>query len=333
MSKRSSKDAIDIFYNSTVIDCLAGTTFEFDALRDANITAANITIAAHNEGFSDALDRIKDYYAAIQTHDDTISLIRTIRDIERAKADKRTGLILGFQTASPIENDLSNLGIFSVLGIRIIQLTYMGRNLVGDGCYEEPDRGLTYFGRTLVREMNRLGIVIDLSHSGWNTASMAIDESLEPVILSHSNPYEICPNSRNVPTSMIKAVAEKGGVIGINGHPALCMNASGERPTISDYLDVLEYTVKQTSVDHVGIGPDLFEGFQEWQAFRWDARYDELDTPWSATNGLSREADIIDISKGLFDRGFDEISIQKILGLNFLRVFQRVWKDNLPVSN
>jgi microsomal dipeptidase-like Zn-dependent dipeptidase len=107
-----------------------------------------------------AIEWIKDYYAAMQAHKDKLKLIRTAEDIRAAKAGKKLGLILGFQSASPIEDDLTHLWIFAQLGVRIIQLTYMGANLVGSGCYEDTDNGLTYLGKTLIREMNRLGILV-----------------------------------------------------------------------------------------------------------------------------------------------------------------------------
>ena len=132
---------------------------------------------------------------------------------------------------------------------------------MGCGCYETNDTGLTYLGKTLVREMNRLGILVDLSHSGGERREEAIAISTQPVVFTHSNPYEKCPNRRNPPGRLLKAAAETGGVIGINGHPAICAVTADRRPTFDDYMDVLEYTVDLVGVDHVGLGPDLFEGF------------------------------------------------------------------------
>jgi membrane dipeptidase len=320
-----SIDGAALHDDAIVIDALAGTTFAFDHLAEAGITAANLTLAAHNEGFLRAIEWIKDYYAAIQTHPDRLVLVRTAEDIRRAKQDRKLGLILGFQSASPIEDDLTHLWILAQLGVRIIQLTYMGANLVGCGCYETNDTGLTYLGKTLVREMNRLGILVDLSHCGWRTAEDAITLSTQPVVFTHSNPYEKCPNRRNPPGRLLKAAAEIGGVIGINGHPAICAVAQDRRPTFNDYMDVLDYTVDLVGIDHVGLGPDLFEGFTAWQAFRWDRRYDELDNPWGVTEGMAVESDIRRVAPELAQRGYSEIDIRKILGLNFLRVFEAVW--------
>ena len=294
---------------------------------DAGITAAHITVAAHNEGFQKTLEFIKDYYAALDTYPERLCLVRTADNILKAKAEKKLGLILGFQTVSPIEEDLTNLAIFRALGVRIVQLTYMGRNLAGDGCYEPRDEGLTYYGIQIVRELNRLGMIVDLSHVGWKTAEDAVAISKAPVILSHSNPYGLCSNKRNVPDDLIKKVATSGGCIGVNGHPAFCILNPGCRPTFEDYLDILDYLVRLVGVNHVSLGPDLFEGFTAWQANRWNKRYDELKNPWGTVDGFGRAADIPGITRGLVVRGYSDSDIEKILGLNLLRVFRSVWKE------
>jgi membrane dipeptidase len=324
-TKKKVEAAEALHRNSIVIDGLAGTTFAFEKLMAAGITAAHITVAAHNEGFLKTLEFIKDYYASLDTYPEKLLLVRTADDILKAKREEKLGLILGFQTASPIEEDLTNLGIFYVLGVRIVQITYMGRNLAGDGCYEPRDEGLTYFGIQIVRELNRLGMVVDLSHVGWKTAADAIAVSTAPVILSHSNPYRLCPNKRNVPDELIKEVAAKGGCIGVNGHPAFCEVRPGMRPTLQDYLDIVDYLVHLVGTDHVSLGPDLFEGFTEWQANRWNRRYDELRNPWGTVEGLGRAADIPSITHGLLTRGYSDADVQKIIGLNLLRIFRTVW--------
>lgn len=323
----SPETASQVYGRSIVVDGLAGTTFAFDALREAGVTAAHLTLAAHNDGFLRTIEWVKDYYAALEAHAAIVLLVRSAEDIHRAKLQGKVGLILGFQTASPIEDDLTNLWVFAQLGVRIVQLTYNQRNLVGYGCYEGPDedQGLTYLGKTLVREMNRLGLLVDVSHAGWRTAREAVELSTAPVVLTHANPYAKCPINRNVPDDLLKAVADSGGVIGINGHPALCATRPREAPTFADYMDILDYTVDLVGIDHVGLGPDLFEGFQPWQHFRWDRRYDEMDNPWGATRGMAKEADIRQVAPELARRGYDESAIEKILGLNFLRVFEQVW--------
>jgi membrane dipeptidase len=323
----SPAEANEVYSRGIVVDGLAGTTFDLDAIRDAGVTAAHVTLAAHNDGFLRTIEVLKDYYAALEAHTPNVLLVRSAKDIHEAKLRGKLALILGFQTASPLEDDLTNLWVFAQLGVRVVQLTYNQRNLVGYGCYEDQDEdhGLTYLGKTVVREMNRLGLLVDVSHTGWRTAHEAIELSTAPVVLSHSNPYAKCPTHRNVPDELLKAVADSGGVIGINAHPALCATRPDKEPTLTDYLDILEYTVNLVGIDHVGLGPDLFEGFEPWQHFRWDRRYDELDNPWGTTRGMAMEADIRSVAPELALRGYDRLAIEKILGLNFLRVFEQVW--------
>jgi membrane dipeptidase len=325
----SADAAHDLFNRSIVIDGLAGTSFAFDALHASGLTAANLTLAAHNDSFLRAVEWLKDYFAGIEAHADKLLLVRSAADIRRAKAEGRLGLILGFQTAGPVEDDVTNLWVFAQLGIRIVQVTYNQRNLMGSGCYEDNDTGLTYLGKTFVREMNRLGLLVDLSHCGWKTAADVLEVAQQPLVLSHSNPDAKCPISRNVPDELIQGVAATGGVIGMNAHPALCATRPGKRPTLEDFLDVLDYTVNLVGVDHVGLGLDLFEGFAPWQHFRWDRRYDELDNPWGSVERLAVQADMRGIAPGLAERGYTETDIEKILGLNLLRVFDKVWKSSM----
>ena len=140
----------------------------------------------------------------------------TVDDIHKAKLEQKTGVILGWQNATPIENDLNNLSIFYELGIRINQLTYYERNLLGNGCYERRDEGLSHFGIDAVREMNELGILIDLSHCGDQTCYDAIEFSQKPVSITHSNSRIFFSHPRNKPEPLIRLLAEKGGVIQIN---------------------------------------------------------------------------------------------------------------------
>jgi len=318
-------DSEELHTNSIVIDTLAGTTFNFGNLKKAGLTAANITVSAHNEGFLKTIENIKEYYSAMDIHDEII-LVRNYEDIINAHEKNKVGLILGFQTATSIEDDLSNIKVFKNLGIRIVQLTYMGKNSLGSGCYESNDDGLTYFGKQTIRELNRIGLVVDISHVGWETARDAIKITKEPIILSHTNPYNLCKNKRNVPDDIIKKVANTGGCIGINAHPALCHINENKRPTYKDYIKIIDYVVDLVGVDHVSIGMDLFDGFQKWQHFHWNRRYDELYSQWDYTEGMKEETDIKKITEELYNsKKYSDKDIKKILGENILRIFKEIW--------
>jgi len=326
MHVKKNSNANNLHDESIIVDSLAGATFNFDNLMKAGLTAAHITVAAHNEGFLKAIENIKDYYSALDSNNKLL-LVKKQEDIIKAKRENKLGLILGFQTASPLEGDITNLSVFKKLGVRIVQLTYMGKNLLGAGCYEPNDGGLTYFGIQTIRELNRLGILVDISHAGWNTATNALEISKKPVILSHSNPVKLCDNLRNVPDIIIKKVAKTGGCIGINAHPGLCQLKNGVRPTIKDYLQIIDYTVDLVGINHVCLGLDLFDGFKKWQHYRWNRRFDELQSPWKNTKGLSKEIDIRKITHELSkSKRYTESDIQKILGENLMNVFKSVWK-------
>jgi membrane dipeptidase len=179
-------------------------------------------------------------------------------------------------------------------------LTYMSHTLAGDGCMEEPDRGLTYFGERTVLVMNQAGILIDLSHCGWKTGEDTLKVSKDPLVCTHSNPYQLCPVRRNLPDELLKGIAETGGVIVINGHPAICNTRSdGSRPTMDDFINCLEYTVQLVGIDHVGLGPDLFQGFTGRDEARWHVGGYMLPGAWKTTEGLEGEEDIPSIAPAL----------------------------------
>ena len=161
---------------------------------------------------------------AIQRYDDILIPVKTAADILQAKQEGKVGVILGWQNASPIENHLSRFDLFHTLGVRIIQITYNERNLLGNGCYERRDEGLTNFGIDAIKEMNRLGILIDLSHVGDHTTLEAIELSEKPVAITHANARAFVNHVRNKTDEALLLLVEKGGVIGANAFPAFFDN-------------------------------------------------------------------------------------------------------------
>lgn len=330
MSQITEEEARQIHNESIVINGMAGTTYAFDAFLQTHQTAAVLTLAAHNEDWNRAVELFKNYMAAIIAEPEKMILIQSVDDIYRAHREKKLGLIFGFQTSTPVGQDWTNLWLFYKLGLRIMQLTYMNRTLCGDGCLEEPDQGLTFFGKRMITVMNQVGILLDLSHCGWKTAEDALRFTNKPVVCSHTNPYSKCPIRRNFPDDLIKGVAESGGVMGINAHPMICTTRNGlTRPDISDYMDCMEYMIEVAGIDHVGIGPDLFHGFTLWEEARWHTGGYLLNGGWKTTQGLEDEHNIPQISIELAKRGYSKDAIQKILGLNFLRVFKEVWRNDI----
>jgi membrane dipeptidase len=220
----------------------------FQALREGGVTAINATCAVW-ENSRQTLDNLAQWYHWFGEYADIIIPIRQTKDIEMGKAAGKTGIILSFQNGSPIEDRLDYLAIFKQLGVGIIQIVYNTWNLIGGGCYEMPDPGLSGFGREVIDEMNHLGIAIDLSHVGSKTTDDVIAVSKDPVLFSHVCPYELKKHPRNKETRQLKAVAEKGGLVGVTCFFSFL--PKGDSSTVDDYADVIEWMVNHCGEDHI----------------------------------------------------------------------------------
>lgn len=300
-------------------------------LRRGGLTAINATVAVI-EGFNETIQSIAGWYRMFERYPSLIRPVRTVKDIDRAKEEGRTGIIFGFQNTSPIEEDLSRLAIFKELGVRIIQLTYMERNYVGDGCLERTDCGLSRFGLEVIEEMNRLGLLIDLSHAGYRTVMEAIEASQKPVAFTHANPRGLCDHPRNKTDEQIKALAKKGGVVGANVFPPFL--SAGSRAKMQDYIDTIDYFVKLVGMDHVSIGTDFTEG-QPRSFFDYILKGKSkkelamnLEYPIINPEGIRSSADFPNITQALLARGYTESDTKKIMGENLIRLYQEVWEGN-----
>jgi len=322
------------YENSIVFDALNTSNWEssnvYDSLSEGNITAINATIVIW-ENYHQTMQAIQRWQERFTSQSDTLLNALTVSDINTAKESKKTGVILGWQNATPIENDLNNLARFYELGVRIIQLTYNERNLLGNGCYERRDEGLSHFGVDAVKEMNDLGILIDLSHCGDQTCYDAIELSEKPVSITHSNSRAFFAHPRNKPTEMIKLLAEKGGVIGANAFPPFL--PKGFNSTIIDYIDAIEDLVEKVGVDHVGIGTD----FTQDQSNKWmdELFYQQGTKPKKRANpypnpvhhprGLENPSKLSSVATELSIRGYSVQDIGKILGGNWMRLLKATW--------
>jgi membrane dipeptidase len=318
--------------SAIVIDGLEISRFNrevFENMRRGGLTAVNCTVSVL-EDFRGTIRNIAWWEKAFLDHHDLIMPVRTCEDIQAAKQSGKTGIILGFQNASAIEGDLDLLSIFHTLGVRVMQLTYMEANLLGQGCLERIDAGLTGFGLEAVREMNRLGILIDLSHVGHRTTMDAIEASSHPVVFTHANPRSLCAHPRNKTDEEIRALTRKGGVIGATIFPPFL--PEGDRSTINDVVKVIDYLVELAGIDHVGVGTDLTEG-QPKAFFDWLLAGNtkkgpgmDLDFPIRLPEGIRSAADFPHLTDALNAAGYGKSDVEKILGGNFLRVFEEVWE-------
>lgn len=327
---------ITLYRQSVVIDCLNGSALTpavIQRMQLSGVTAINLTAAEIGADFAGTLRGLAFVSETVAAHRDKLMLIRTPDDIGEAKRTQRIGIILGLQDAEPIGRDLAMLRVLTEAGVRIIQLTHNRRNLIGTGCVE-PDDGLSRYGRRVVAEMNRLGLMVDVSHCGPRTTLDTIEHSAMPVICSHANPSAVCLSLRNKDDAIIRKLAERGGVIGMACWSPIVYRGDGRRPTLDDMLDCFDYTLRLVGSDHVAIGTDLCEeAIPEPEA--WARVYGPHGAFPEVTGGLGSWygfdtvnaegfetiAALPGIAEGLARRGHDDSTITKVLGLNFQRVF------------
>ena len=322
---------------SIVIDGLQIAHFEphvFGAMRSANLTAAVCTCSVW-EGFRDTMTNIAAFQRWFIEHDDLICPVRTIAEIHGAKADGRTGIVLGFQNLASIEDRLEYLGLFKALGVGVMQLTYNTQNLVGAGCYESRDSGLTDFGHDAVAEMNRVGIVVDLSHVGVKTAHEAIAASTSPVVYSHTAPYALKPHPRNKTDEDMRRVADNGGLVGVTLFPPFL--AAGNDATVVDYVEAIEHVLNVVGEDQVAIGTDFIDGhdrsYLEWlNRDKGDGRPIGDAKLVDALVNVRMPRDIEAIGgvaqhqRARWSTGAGRRRrIGKVLGRNWLRLFEEAW--------
>lgn len=252
-----------------------------------------------------------------------IALTRSVEEVERAIEAEKLAIVLHFQGAAPIEEDLNLLDAYYALGLRVVQLTYNFANRLGDGCLERRDAGLTQFGRNAIERMNELGIVVDVAHVGRRTSLEAVEASTAPVIVSHANARAVYDSRRNLNDEQIDAIAESGGVIGVCAFPGF---VAAEEPNLEHLLDHIDYLVERVGDEHVGYGFDFAD---EDEADYVYYRYED-DTyphpPWTYPPGIAGFADIANVADGMRKRGYSEEQVGRIGGGNFLRVFGEIWK-------
>ncbi|MFC2164177.1 dipeptidase [Acidobacteriota bacterium] len=289
-------------------------------LRDGGITLAMSSVA-HNHSFRGAIDQIVAFFERFQKDDRLLHVTRT-EDIISAKKEGKIGVGFHFQNSRPVENDLRLLDVFYRLGVRVIQITYNEKNLVGDGCTEITDCGLSQFGKEMILRMNKIGMVVDLSHVGYRTSMETLELSKDPVFFSHSNSDSVCPSKRNLKDDQIKALAKNRGVIGINGFPSFVKE---NNPTLDDLIDHIDHISNLAGTDHIGIGFDFAqESIEEYKAFRYDPEVYPLP-PWAYPRDIDDVSKTPNLTRGLKTRGYSDEDVRKILGGNFLRVYKEVW--------
>lgn len=303
----------------------------FEEMHAGGVTAVNCASLLW-ENFHGGIDYVSNWRRFLRDNADLIRPVTAIADIHGAKAEGRTGIIIGWQNTSPLEDRLDYVEIFKALGVGIMQLTYNTQNFSGAGYLEEHDSGLTGFGREVLAEMNRVGVLCDLSHVGEKTAADVIAASKSPVCISHVLPRALKNVRRNKSDELLEECARGGGIIGVSLFaPGL---AAGNDATIEDYLDAMAYVVDLVGEDHVGIGTDFsLDHARPGPWMLWANR--DKGTARTLTEfgsvkiskprGIQRITEMPNLTAAMLARGWPRTRILKLLGGNWLRVLDAAW--------
>ena len=226
----------------------------FEINREAGLDAVHVTIVYH-EDFNELQEIIKSWEKLFNENKDLIFQGRSYNDIEIANSENKTAIFFGFQNCSPIEDDISLIEKVHLLGCRFMQLTYNNQSLLATGCYEQNDSGVTNFGREAIKEMNRVGVVIDMSHSGEKSTLDAIEVSEKPIAITHAKPSFWHPAKRNKSSELLKILAQKNGMLGLSLYPHHLKNNT--KCTLESFCEMTAKTAEIMGVKNIGIGSDL----------------------------------------------------------------------------
>ncbi|WP_181995681.1 dipeptidase [Clostridium sp. AM58-1XD] len=327
-----------LYDESIIIDTCAPLATVGDKYRhfiNGRLTAIGATIFPVTGYLPETIKGIAEWYDRINKDERLLQVLK-VDDIYKAKKEKKLGIIFSFQGTNHIQSDISLLEIYYRLGLRQILLCYNKKNAVGDGCEEPSNGGLSIFGEKVIKEMNRLGIVVDLAHTGYRTTMEAMEVSDKPCIFSHGNPYNVHHSPRNLKDEQVIKIAKMGGVIGINGFPTFVSDS--RQPDINQLIDHIDYYTKLIGIDHICIGLDYCEsmaGVIPDDVAMKEYTYRIETGQWSPKTyppppyHFPKEIEIPDmmpnIVPALKARGYADSDIKKILGENYIRVLNEVW--------
>ncbi|WP_287419011.1 dipeptidase [Reinekea sp.] len=314
-----------------VIDGLQYSNWDrtiFEQLHQGGVTMVHATIVYH-EQIRETLLRIAEWNRHFEQSSDLIMPVKSAADIRLAKQLGKVGIMFGAQNCSPIEDDIGMVEVMRELNLMIMQLTYNNQSLLACGCYESEDSGVTRFGRQVIKEMNRVGMIVDMSHSAERSTLEAIEISERPIVISHANPNTFHMAKRNKSDRVLKALGASGGLLGFSLYPFHLKN--GSDCTLNEFCDMVADTAELMGVDHIGIGTDLCQeqphSVLEWMRNgRWskDTDYGEgskANADWPKPLAWFRDSrDFPNITNGLLARGFSPSEVAKIMGQNWLNL-------------
>ena len=301
----------------------------FQQMREGGVDAVHVTVAYH-ETFTELVDNLSQWNKWFEQFPHLIVRAITARDVQDAKAAGRTAILFGLQTPHPIADDIGMIEILHQLGIRFMQLTYNNQSLLATGCYEAEDTGLTRFGKQAVAEMNRVGLVVDMSHSSERSTLEAIAQSSRPITISHANPATWHEARRNKSDAVISALTQRGGFFGFSVYPHHL--AGGSSCKLASFCTMIAETTQRYGARNFGIGTDLCQDHPdsvvEWMRVgRWSKQIDygegsaqDAGFP-PMPDWFHDNRDFGKIRAGLLDVGMSEADVDGIMGQNWLRFF------------
>ena len=342
-----SDEAARLYQQALVLDCNSAPTGDFliklpmsqadlDRVRESGVNVIRWSVGGIDYGFADTVAEIASVERLLELYPDYFTAVRVPSDLPRAQRERKMGLILSFESAEMLEGRLDRLELFRNLGVRVMQLSYNRRSAFANGVMEPDAGGLTALGREAVRRMNALGIAIDLSHANAATTSDVLALSSKPPVMTHSGCAAIHPHPRNKTDEQLRALAARGGVLGIYDLPYL--TASPRQPTLDDYMQHMAHAIDVAGEDHIGVGSDVaIEPFDlspanvagyikevvEYRQKSGLAAPEEDRIPYVEGLNTPRRMEII--AGQLLRRGYPARVAEKILGANFARVLTEAW--------
>ncbi len=304
----------------------------FQINRDAGLDAVHVTIVYH-EDYDEFLDRLKQWQIYFKENSDLIFMGKDFKDIEKAKKERKTAIFFGFQNCSPIEDDINLVQKVHEHGCRFMQLTYNNQSLLATGCYEKIDSGVTNFGKETIKEMNRVGIVIDMSHSAEKSTFDAIDLSLKPIAITHANPLFWHKAKRNKSNDLLKALSESGGMLGLSLYSHHLKN--GKDCSLQSFCEMVAKTADIMGTKKIGIGSDLClnqpDNIVEWMRNGTWTKTKNYGEGSKNKPGFPEQPKWFEDARGfknleigLKEIGFKDQEIDDILGNNWFRFYKEI---------
>ena len=304
----------------------------FEINREAGLNAVHVTVVYH-EDYDEFLNRISEWDDLFKKNSDLVFLGKDFKDIEKAKSENKTAIFFGFQNCSPIEDDLKLVEKVHELGCRFMQLTYNNQSLLATGCYENVDSGVTNFGKEVIKEMNRVGIVIDMSHSAEKSTLEAIELSEKPIAITHANPFFWHSAKRNKSDELLKNLSQSGGMLGLSLYAHHLKNSSNCK--LENFCEMVAKTADLIGVKNIGIGSDLClnqpDSVVEWMRNGTWTKAKNYGEGSKDKPGFPKQPEwFIDargfnsLEKGLKNIGFNVDEVNGILGNNWFNFYKGI---------